>query len=206
MRVTAEKRWFWKDDCPQDLAAWFESSGLAPGGGAVRIDEYLLDKNQKEIGVKKRGNKRGVELKGLVGVEAIDATAAFGGTVEIWCKWSSETLELKGCPTLKVEKLRRLRRFSVERSVVAEIGLDEDERPVARAQSKEGVDFEMSRLLVGNHRERWWTFGVEAFGSLASAAANFGKVVETLTLFPVHAVEDVEELSYPAWLTALSAR
>jgi hypothetical protein len=136
---------------------------------------------------------------------AINATTVVGESVEIWCKWTSETLELKGCPTLKVEKIRRLRKFSLDRIVVAEIGLNDEERPVDGTQPEEGVDVEMSSLLVSGQRDRWWTFGVEAFGSLSSAADNFRKVVETLTL-PAHSFKNAEMLSYPAWLAAVRTR
>jgi hypothetical protein len=203
MRVTAEKRWFWKDACPPELAAWFEKSGLPPGGGGVRIDEYLFDRDQKEIGIKKRGNKREVELKGLVGIEDVGSAAGLGGRVEIWCKWSSQALELKDSPTLKVEKLRRLRKFSTDQGFVAEIGLDENERPVDASRPQQEVDIELSSLRVGEHGDRWWTFGVEASGSLSSAASNFQKVVETLAVFPGRALKGAGEMSYPGWLAGL---
>jgi hypothetical protein len=56
-----------------------------PGGGLLRLDEYLSDPNQCELGIKRRGGKKGVEVKGLVThAEQQLAAGPFVGPIEIW--------------------------------------------------------------------------------------------------------------------------
>ncbi len=44
------------------------SNDRPAGGGLTRVDEYLCDVNQVELGLKCRGGQKGVEAKGLVAV------------------------------------------------------------------------------------------------------------------------------------------
>lgn len=62
--------------------------------------------------MKVRGNKPGIECKGLVarvapGIEA----GPFAGPLEIWCKWSSEALNLPANHLVCVNKQRAIRKF-----------------------------------------------------------------------------------------------
>lgn len=66
MFVSAEIRWFWQDDCPANLRRWFDETYPTPGGGQLRIDQYLSQTNDSEISIKIRGGKSRVEIKGLV--------------------------------------------------------------------------------------------------------------------------------------------
>jgi hypothetical protein len=68
MFVSAEIRWFYPDECPANLHRWFGEMSPAPGGGKLRIDEYLSQTNQSEVSIKIRGGRPGVEIKGLVAV------------------------------------------------------------------------------------------------------------------------------------------
>ena len=68
MRITAEMRWFWPGQCPPDLEDWFFKPSPRAGGGQLRCDEYVQQSNgSAEVGIKKRGSKAGVEVKGLIG-------------------------------------------------------------------------------------------------------------------------------------------
>src|SRR5579885_588236 len=69
MQVSAEARWFWPGEPPRGFEKWFYNREKHPcpfGGGELRLDTYLLDRGQGEIGVKRRGGRKGVEIKGLV--------------------------------------------------------------------------------------------------------------------------------------------
>src|SRR5678815_5321035 len=99
MFISAESRWFWRESLPAGLEDWFRSTGFSPGGGIVRIDEYLLDAGNPELGVKKRGGKNGVEIKGLVETRSA-LPAPFHGRVQIWSKWSSEAVTIDALPRL----------------------------------------------------------------------------------------------------------
>src|SRR4030095_5243504 len=59
MLLSAEVRWFWEGRIPE-LTRWFGSGPFAPGGGEVRVDTYVGDPAQLELGVKSRGNKPGL--------------------------------------------------------------------------------------------------------------------------------------------------
>src|SRR5262245_5499282 len=114
MQVSAEIRWFWPAE-PIDLVRWFhnpEVHSCQPGGGKLREDAYLRDSSQAELGIKRRGLKRGVEIKGLVEVIPAALNAGpFVGPIELWAKWASETLGLSSHPTILTKKQRWLRKF-----------------------------------------------------------------------------------------------
>jgi DNA-binding MarR family transcriptional regulator len=86
MFVSAEIRWFYPDECPTNLHRWFGEMSPAPGGGKLRIDEYLSQTNQSEVSIKKRGGRPGVEIKGLIAV-CRSELVPFAPYVELWCKW-----------------------------------------------------------------------------------------------------------------------
>ena len=56
MLVSAEARWFWNGAPPRDLERWFAERPIAAGGGTPRVDDYLLDARQQELGIKRRGD------------------------------------------------------------------------------------------------------------------------------------------------------
>src|SRR5947207_3561754 len=115
MQVSAEIRWFWKDVLPPKLEEWFRNAKektCAAGGGEPRVDEYLYDLNQIELGLKRRGGKSGVEVKGLVTAASGRLNAnPFAGPIDLWTKWTSEALDLKSDLTVAIEKIRWLRKF-----------------------------------------------------------------------------------------------
>ena len=86
MFVSAEMRWFWNGKCPKPVHDWFFRTGSSPGGGHPRIDKYLLQPHEREIGLKERGGNPGLEIKGLVGTVKDPALAALTSDIEIWCK------------------------------------------------------------------------------------------------------------------------
>src|SRR5262249_49154880 len=116
MQVSAEIRWFWKNALPPLIEDWFrrrDKEGCPADGGRLRLDEYLRDQTQAELGVKRRAGKKGVEVKGLVDREVQKLNAApFTGPVEIWAKWTSEALEVDSGTAVKTIKRRWLRKFS----------------------------------------------------------------------------------------------
>jgi hypothetical protein len=89
--VSAEIRWFYPDECPANLHRWFGGMSPAPGGGKLRIDEYLSQTNQSEVSIKKRGGRPGVEIKGLIAVCRSELTP-FAPYVELWCKWRLQSI------------------------------------------------------------------------------------------------------------------
>src|SRR4030095_7381555 len=115
MQISAEIRWFWRDVAPASLEQWFSSTKVhscPPGGGNWRDDAYLKDSAQVELGVKRRGSKPGVEVKGLVTVLPAHLNAEpFEGPIELWTKWTSELLQLPPHLIILTKKQRWLRKF-----------------------------------------------------------------------------------------------
>src|SRR5437867_11609257 len=110
MQVSAEIRWFWHNQPPLEFKDWFFHGphDFSPGGGQrIRADHYLHDTSQAEMGLKRRGGKRGVEIKGLVIVVSPGLDIGpFSGDMEIWTKWTTESLELPSQSLVAVEELR----------------------------------------------------------------------------------------------------
>jgi hypothetical protein len=153
VEVSAEIRWFWQGLGAPGLKEWFTDAsfhGCAAGGGRHRVDAYLSDPQQVELGVKLRGNKTGVEVKGLVAVLADGCTdSPFVGPVEIWGKWSSEALSLAGASLVLVSKLRWLRKFVSLGPEIQEIALDINELPIGgRHVPNDGCNVEYTEISV----------------------------------------------------------
>src|SRR5437762_2801792 len=101
MQISAELRWFWKDIPPDGLLQWFCGSDghkfVAGGGKHRRVDRYLKESHQPELGIKSRGERlgaaRAVEVKGLtVPVLTTLEIPPFVGAIQLWTKWTSKAL------------------------------------------------------------------------------------------------------------------
>jgi hypothetical protein len=160
VELSAEIRWFWQGSGPTGLREWFTDASFhdcGAGGGGLRADAYLSDPRQVELGIKLRGNKKGVEVKGLVAVPADSCSSSpFVGPIEIWVKWSSESLSLAGADLVHVSKRRWLRKFGFTGPELREIALDIDELPVEGDRlPKEGCNVEDTEISV--EALRWVT-------------------------------------------------
>jgi hypothetical protein len=207
MQVSAEIRWFWPDSCPEGLESWLKNGDPAPGGGLVRVDEYLHEAAQHELGLKLRGNKPGVEVKGLVTrLPADQAPGIFAGTVEIWCKWTSAALNLSEDPRIITRKQRWLRKLDASGVSVEEVPLGADEMPLdGRPLPGDGCNLELTRIDVDGPAPIWWTLGFESFGAFDRIESNLRRSVQLMEARhpsgsrPAFAAGRL--LSYPAWLS-----
>lgn len=205
MLISAEIRWFWRDAQTDLLREWFfqtETHPVRPGGGQVRIDYYLWDPTQIELGIKRRGDKKGVEVKGLV-MQAPGSIKAgpFGGPIEIWSKWTSERLKLDGTSTVTIRKRRWLRKFDNTSRQPREIALDHRERPLKSGSlPAEGCNVELTKIHLTNGDE-WWTLGLEAFGTIQTVQRNLRSAAITLTQRQPPPSSQGIIASYPLWLS-----
>jgi hypothetical protein len=204
MLQSAEIRWFWRGALPPGLEDWFRGRGAHPcaaGGGGTRTDEYLRDPGQGELGIKSRGGKPGLEIKGLVEVATPGlAVAPFAGPVEIWVKWSCEALDLGSRPRIPTEKQRWLRKFDTAGPTPEEIPLDDAERPVGgRPLPERGCNVELTRVGLPAGIV-WWTLGFEAFGRLATLQADLAAAAAALAGRRPPPLPGGILASYPAWL------
>jgi hypothetical protein len=198
--VSAELRWFWSGSLPPAVDAWFRDARSPPGGGRPRTDEYLVDRSQIELGVKKRGAKAGVEVKGLVGLRRT-VSVPFSGRVQIWSKWASEALTLDLLPRVAVEKTRWVRRYDASGPDIVEIELDDEERPRRSPDSLPEAGCHVEVVSLRLEGTLWASVGFEAFGELATVEDTLDRTLRHMA--PQTILPAGRELSYPAWLAEL---
>jgi hypothetical protein len=205
MQISAEARWFWANNPPKDLTDWFRNGSetyCSAGGGKKRTDVYLNDSSQVELGIKRRGQKPGVEVKGLMAITwgglAVDP---FVGSIELWVKWSSNLLELKTDWTVDVDKQRWLRKFDTTGRCPQEVRLNSDEDPLDdNPLPALGCNVELTKVSVSG--AIWWTLGFEAFGTLATVENDLRAVATVLAARkPLPEFERGLMESYPTWLS-----
>jgi hypothetical protein len=202
MQISAEIRWFWLADCPRAIETCFNSGDMPPGGGRAREDEYLHEPDQIELGMKRRGEKPGVEIKGLVTTLPHPSDVApFVGPIEIWCKWQSLGLVINDLPIVRVRKVRWLRKFETNGRKPTEIPLTEDENPRDRRPLPEfGCNVELTRIELRSGQV-WWTLGFESFGDLRSVEQGLRNTLSVIASRGAPPLCSGELLSYPAWLS-----
>ena len=202
MKLSAETRWFWKGDPTKEVDEWFRKwSDVPPGGGALRVDRYIRDTGQAELGIKLRGGKSDMEIKGLIATRDECRFGSHTAGVELWCKWTA-TLDAGSMTLVPVHKTRLLRKFASTGTGLDEIPLGPDEKPLsARALPATGCNVELTRITGDNVRiPNWWTLGFEAFGDLATVEATLRDTVARLGRSPAPNVESAIPASYPTWL------
>ena len=208
MQVSAEMRYWWADAAPSIVRDWFHAMDFPPGGGRDRDDEYLLDPDQLELGLKRRGGKAGVEVKGLVQLATASRIAPFTGRVEIWTKWTSNAIRFEGAPVVLTRKTRWLRKYDTSNAACRELPLDENEKPAGEvALPENGCNMELTRVRLDGTSAEWWTLGFEAFGSLDDVIRSLGRTLAWLAPgAPARLITGASEASYPEWLARISRR
>jgi len=211
MQVTAELRWFW--NTPQEeLKAWFcdaEIHEFGCGGGGKRIDSYLRDAKQVELGLKHRGGRFGVEIKGLVAVTAGGCIEKpFDGDIELWTKWTSSTLVLDTTKTVTLEKQRWLRKFDTSGRKPIEVPLDIKESYLDRIPER-GCSIEFTQIRFLDFKtldqlpesQTWWTLSFESFGSIADVNESLSMVAAEMALRNPPPFDQSCRASYPTFLS-----
>jgi hypothetical protein len=200
MFVSAEIRWFYPDECPANLHRWFGEMSPAPGGGKLRIDEYLSQTNQSEVSIKIRGGRPGVEIKGLIAV-CRSELVPFAPYVELWCKWRLQASALEMTKRMIIQKTRWIRTYDTSRAAIVEIPLQADEKPLnGQPLPQQGCNVEISKIQIAEDPRQWWTLGFEAFGDLDSAPGNLLKTAQFLNTHSFPLPICGEFLNYPSWL------
>ena len=205
MQVSAEIRWFWNSK-PSIVQNWFCGGNFAPGGGETRDDVYLLDASQSELGVKKRGKKSGVEIKGLVGHAQVGDPGPWpaASQPEIWCKWSSSAIDISTFATITTVKVRWLRKFDTSSGAANEVKLGPDEMPTSGGLPEQGCNVEFTQIAIAGRPENWWTLGFEAFGEIETVAYNLRTTLKGMKPPGQASFDSSELLSYPAWLSKIN--
>jgi hypothetical protein len=199
MLLSAEVRWFWQGPQP-DLQRWFAEPLPHPGGGEERIDTYLVDSSQTELGVKNRGARPGLEFKSLVTERATRQLGRLTASTQIWTKVSSIVLSLAGLPTIATRKRRWLRKYDTSNSTIREIVLGRDERPTSDDWPDHGCNVEFTEVRLDQRSELWTTLGFEAFGGFESLEAGLALTLQYFNSRPLPDLGPGQAFSYPQWL------
>jgi hypothetical protein len=200
MVTSAELRWFWRGRCPRPVYDWFFKTGLPPGGGFSRVDRYIPQRGEPDIGLKRRGDKPDFEVKGLVTTRRSPELEPLAPHIEIWCKWPC-TIPAVKTGDLAVTKTRWLRKFDTSKYVRSEIPLGSSEKPTqGYSLPAQGCNVELTEIEIVGHAGRCWTLGFEAFGDLEGVSTNLTLVVLPDKPALARLVASGVFLSYPAWL------
>jgi hypothetical protein len=205
MQLSAEVRLFWAGREPEALRSWFLGASVhtyAAGGGQERTDVYLADANQLELGIKQRGGKSGVEIKGLVALLPESASVgSYSIPIELWSKWSSQTWTFDQGSSIMLRKRRWLRKFDTSESGPIEIPLDLAERPLdGRPLPEIGCNVEWTALDTQNG-ESYWTLGFESFGSLRDVEESLRSVIIVMNKRLLPTSIGGWAGSYPIWIS-----
>jgi hypothetical protein len=209
MQISAELRWFFPHN-HLSLYHWFVEGGrrfsFAAGGGEQRKDQYFIDRSQIELGIKRRGDAPGVEIKGLVGKAGIVSKGKrLHGTIQLWGKWRLNEVISVSLPRVVMIKTRWLRKFQMANNQTIEIELDKNEKPLHQRLPDHGCNVEFTCIEVREPSlAKWWTLGFEAFGSLDAVASYLTATVAKVEEFepPLLPPESLE-MSYPCWLSKI---
>lgn len=201
MLVSAEIRLFWFDHKPAALEAWFHSRsihGATAGRAEQRTDIYLCDPDQGELGVKTRGEKPGVEVKGLIAPpgEKIEL-CGYEIPIELWSKWPSQALSFPSEAGIRLHKRRWTRQFNTSAAEPVEL-------PSIDAQLQKGCSVEWTAVDLASGR-RCWTLGFEAFGGLPEVVTSLQSVVHMMSKRNPPPAPDGRPLSYPALIQELAS-
>jgi len=170
------------------------------------VDEYLYDAKQIELGLKRKGGKPGVEVKGLVAAAWGNSSVnPFAGPIDLWTKWTSEVLELDSDLTVSIEKIRWLRKFDTAKRFPEEIPLDDKEQPLdARELPALGCNVELTQITLRDAKV-WWTLGFESFGAIQTVNNSLYTVAATLATRQPPGLGTGMLADYPAWLREVVA-
>lgn len=183
MLLSAEIRLFWSHPKPADLESWFMDAsihGSPPSSPEERTDIYVGGAQQSELGIKTRGEKPGLEIKGLIATPGDTlAFASYEIPIELWSKWSSESLAFDPASGIKLHKTRWLRPFDIA--------------------SGQGCHVEWTILRTRSGATHW-TLGFEAFGPLPAIQQTLRSTVRAMNHRNPPPAPGAVTLSYPAWL------
>jgi hypothetical protein len=163
------------------------------------MDEYLVDLDQPELGIKRRGGRNEMEIKALVALADKPITVgAFRGAVQIWTKLTPHAL-VPANRLCAINKRRWLRKFDCNGETPIEICLGKDELPPTGGSLPVrgcNVEFTEISLAPGNS---WHSFGLEAFGTLYTLEQDLRDAAAIISRRSPPQIKSAFAASYPSW-------
>jgi hypothetical protein len=162
MERTAELRWFFGDQPPAPVVAWFDATAEP----RTRSDTYLVLPGTDALGVKVRGGTTRFELK-LRPAPATPLTLPGGvsGQLEEWQRWSFSR------PSVS----RLLPRLGLPKQRWVEV---EKRRRMATVPDRGEAGCRVELTVLEAHGREWTTVGFEAFGPEADLVPALIAVAE----------------------------
>jgi len=162
--LSAEVRWFFDGEIPNNVKSWFNASQLK-NESKERLDTYLIYPNAKSCGVKFRGKK--FEIKSLAKeLGGRDFEGKAEGVIEVWEKWSTKGGSISAFKKevtkgkaiwLDVKKQRIIRKFSADTGSIEEVDASKKEN-----YPNNGCNVELTRIEI--HKKSCWSLAFSAFG------------------------------------------
>ena len=199
MELSAEIRYFWPAE-PSEVMSWFRS-GVVPPGGAGRRSDACLRAVDDGLGIEKRGNQAGVEIKGRVEVRRELTSPNVPGNIEIWNGWTTSVVALDAFAVVSTVEQRLVRMVEVARNTVDEIPLDGREHVIDRSWGPDvGCTIDLTRVTVEGGAP-CWTLGFEAFGPLSRVEHALRLTVAWADSLGLPMLRGGTVASYPQWLS-----
>ena len=190
MDRTAELRWFFREQPPGPVRAWFEN---AAGPPRSRSDQYLVLDGTDALGVKIRGGTTRFELKLRPSPGGpLALLGGVSGQVEEWQRWSFARPGIS----------RFLPRLGLPKDRWVTVG---KERRLATVPYRGDAGCRVELTALKALSQEWTTIGFEAFGpepdlvpALTAAAEGFFG-----SLDPPDGLGAALSCGYPGWLATL---
>jgi len=210
MYHSAEIRWFLEGRLPGDMQLWFETGGWAKSE-RERTDQYLFLPGCMTTSVKLRDGQ--FEVKALTQPPCfVTYHHGINGLKDAWVKWSSARIDNDTCNRLSgraedcwisVNKLRRLRLFSLESKEPVEVAPGRD-RLSGGCQVELTAIEAWSRTQDRSSASPWWSLSFEAFGDEKAMQDGLDLVIDHFFIEPPPvSLSREHSLSYPVWLQQL---
>jgi len=158
---TVEVRWFFPDDIPLSVAAWFNVAAPTAANEPVRVDYYLKLEDQNSLGVKVRGGCLEAKQRQL-SMGSCRFHNKVVGQLESWVKWGQILEKINSKPAnqfremwIPVTKKRQMVSFTMSEGTWRARGgkLRFDDH---------GCEIELSSIEIDSGI--WWTLAFEASG------------------------------------------
>lgn len=202
MPLTAEMRWFYRGNLPQEISHWFQQDELGEhlAPPEEREDVYLYLAECDYLGIKLRQGRLEIKWR-----KAELGVVSFGdrveGKAEKWGKWlcedpTKESFQPAGVAGKKewvgVKKVRPVRQYQVlpEASITAV--------PVNESIDQ-GCTVELTELSINGNV--WWSLAFEAFGEDDCLMHNLEAVASfVFKTYRGPKLQAGNSYAYPSWL------
>jgi hypothetical protein len=194
--TTAELRWFIHTNIPEDLLDWLRSMNGHYEEQSTRTDTYLLNRNNKTLGIKFREGRFEIKSR-IMKPETIDVAENVNGELEIWKKWSLSVENLddqlsSSSEWINVNKTRYLQKFEIS---------PENNLSKANPGFFPVLGSNVELTLIDCPSWKGFTLGVEAFGEPGKITDSLQLTISKLfSSFRWEVLHGIQSMGYPEWL------